>query len=321
MPKEKVDETDLRILAELEMDARISDAGIARKTDLTPKTVSAHIRYLEQSGVIKGYAPRIDFLRLGYSAYRVYLKLQFASRETEERMIDYIKDAPHCAWCSRAWPRFDIAALFGTRTSMDFLLFWNGFRKSFRHNIKEAAVVDYFGDVVCGHRFTKEVYGNKKQTMIGYGKKTEIDERERGIIRALSANGRASCREIGVSVGLTAGAVKYRIDQLIAKKVIANFRTFVDYEKLGYCVHKVDFNLGSLDEQNKMEKYLLAHPNVIEIIRTVGWADIETRICARSTKELASILHGFSDEFPESVRDFKTFEFPNEIKAVCTLGC
>jgi len=316
----KLDETDLRILAELEMDARISDTEMARKIDMSPGTVSSHRESLEQSGVIKGYAPRVDFQRLGHNAFRVYLKLQFVNRETEQKIIEYIRNSRFCAWFSHAHSRFDFAALFESGTSNEFYSFWKDFRKSFKPYIREAALVNYLGDTVSGHPFTKEVYGNQKQTAIGTSGNVKLDEKDREILKILSSNGRARATTIGKSLGLTSSAVKYRIDQLVSKKVIVNFRAFVDYEKLGYQVYKVDFNLDSLDAQEKMEQYLLKNPNVIELIRTSGWADIETRICTKSSRELYSLLHEFRDEFSGIIRDYDSFELPSEVKAVCTLG-
>jgi len=55
-----IDETDRRILAVLQRNARTSVAEIARTIDLAPSAVHQRIRKLEDSGVIEGYETRID---------------------------------------------------------------------------------------------------------------------------------------------------------------------------------------------------------------------------------------------------------------------
>jgi hypothetical protein len=55
--KNNFDETDLRILAELDLNARATDSEIAIKLGMTSNRVKYRIDNLEGSGVIKGYDP------------------------------------------------------------------------------------------------------------------------------------------------------------------------------------------------------------------------------------------------------------------------
>jgi Lrp/AsnC family leucine-responsive transcriptional regulator len=65
--KEKVelDTIDWRILAELQDDARLSHAELARRVHLTPPAVAARIRKLEDQDVIQGYRLELNLPRLG----------------------------------------------------------------------------------------------------------------------------------------------------------------------------------------------------------------------------------------------------------------
>ncbi len=66
MPGEhELDETDRRILASLNEDARKSYRDIASELDIALSTVSTRVKRLENAGVIQGYAPRIDPTALG----------------------------------------------------------------------------------------------------------------------------------------------------------------------------------------------------------------------------------------------------------------
>lgn len=62
----------------------------------------------------------------------------------------------------------------------------------------------------------------------------QIDDLDRRIIAQLSDNARASFREIGEEVGLSAPAVKRRVDRLVADHVIAGFTTRLDPAALGW---------------------------------------------------------------------------------------
>ncbi|HLE96301.1 MAG TPA: Lrp/AsnC family transcriptional regulator [Candidatus Thermoplasmatota archaeon] len=66
-----LDATNLRILALLQANARMSNAEIARMVQIAPSAVYERIRKLEESGVIQGYEARIDpkALGLGVTAF------------------------------------------------------------------------------------------------------------------------------------------------------------------------------------------------------------------------------------------------------------
>ena len=59
------DKTDLRILGELQTDARISVAELAKRVALTPTPCARRLQQLEQSGVIKAYVAVLDQAALG----------------------------------------------------------------------------------------------------------------------------------------------------------------------------------------------------------------------------------------------------------------
>ena len=63
----KLDRYDLRILAELQHDARISNQELAERIGLSPSPCLRRVRALEDAGVIKGYRAQVDAKALGYT--------------------------------------------------------------------------------------------------------------------------------------------------------------------------------------------------------------------------------------------------------------
>lgn len=56
----RLDSIDLRILAELQADARISVAELSRRVALTPTPCARRVRQLERAGVIRAYVAMLD---------------------------------------------------------------------------------------------------------------------------------------------------------------------------------------------------------------------------------------------------------------------
>ncbi|MFT4866629.1 MAG: Lrp/AsnC family leucine-responsive transcriptional regulator, partial [Ilumatobacter sp.] len=55
-----IDETDRRILHELQVDARRPNTELAAAVNVSPSTIVNRLRHLEQSGVIRGYHADVE---------------------------------------------------------------------------------------------------------------------------------------------------------------------------------------------------------------------------------------------------------------------
>ena len=62
----KLDAHDRKLLAELQSDARVSVAELARRVGLSQPAVRDRIHKLESSGVIEGYRATLNYRALGY---------------------------------------------------------------------------------------------------------------------------------------------------------------------------------------------------------------------------------------------------------------
>ena len=94
-----VDPVDARILEVLVADARTSIAEIARTVGLSPPSVSERIKRLEETGVIEGYAARINprALGLGLSAW---LRIRPVPGELR-RVAETLQGLPAIVECDR----------------------------------------------------------------------------------------------------------------------------------------------------------------------------------------------------------------------------
>lgn len=84
----EIDAVDKEILRILQDDARNhTNNQIAETVDLAPSTVGKRIRKLEESGVIQGYSPNIDYEVAGYP-----LRVLFICRASITERGDIVKE-------------------------------------------------------------------------------------------------------------------------------------------------------------------------------------------------------------------------------------
>ena len=80
MSKMELDAIDLRILAALQSNARISNVDLAKLAGLSPTPCLRRIRRLEEAGVIAGYSARLDREKAGLSM-TVFVHISLENRD------------------------------------------------------------------------------------------------------------------------------------------------------------------------------------------------------------------------------------------------
>jgi Lrp/AsnC family leucine-responsive transcriptional regulator len=80
MPTPDLDRTDLRILAELQRDGRLSNAELAERVALSPSPALRRVQRLEQSGVIAGYSAQLDPAAVGLGLH-AFVRAQLSKHD------------------------------------------------------------------------------------------------------------------------------------------------------------------------------------------------------------------------------------------------
>ncbi len=104
----KITETELEILKLLAPNSRVSVVEIAKKLNLTAKTVSAKIKQLEEKKVIVGYRTMFDLEKLGYQYFKVHINVQNMTDENETLIKSFIKQHPNIVYDNEILGGFDI---------------------------------------------------------------------------------------------------------------------------------------------------------------------------------------------------------------------
>lgn len=90
MPKTPIDTTDIRILEELQINARLTNVELASRVHLSPSPCLSRVRALEESGLISRYVTLLDPYELGLS---VSVFIQITLERQVERALETFEEA------------------------------------------------------------------------------------------------------------------------------------------------------------------------------------------------------------------------------------
>ena len=118
-----------------------------------------------------------------------------------------------------------------------------------------------------------------------------IDELDRKIIDELRLDGRASFADMGARVGLSASAVKRRVDRLVAEGVIQGFGVRLDPSVDGRSIEAfVELFCTGTVAPHELTRILSDIPHVVEALTVTGQADAVVMLRASTMADLEMAL-------------------------------
>jgi DNA-binding Lrp family transcriptional regulator len=133
-----------------------------------------------------------------------------------------------------------------------------------------------------------------------------MDEIDHQIVAHLRDDARSSFRQIGVAVGLSAPAVKRRVDRLEADGVIRGYTAIVDPEP-GVAVTEAFIELfcRSGTSPAEVREAVAGYEQVVAAYTITGEADALVKVRTSDIAELERVLEGISaDPVTERTRSF-----------------
>ena len=149
MAKNLLDVKDKKILSVLDMNARASYKQIGKDVGLSRKTVEYRIKNMEEKGIIKGYFPKVNFLKIGYRIYRIFIRLHNHGPKIEKEIVDFCLSKNNLYWFHSYGGQYDYGIGILARKNFEFLQFLEELCEKFgqdimERQISEAIEIDFY---------------------------------------------------------------------------------------------------------------------------------------------------------------------------------
>ena len=240
----KLDLKDRKILYELDLNCRQSNAQIGKKVGLGRDVVAYRINKMQEEGVIKNFWTAINTFKLNYQVFRIYINFHYVSSKIKNEIIQYFINYRNSWAVVSVEGPIDLSLVIWVRNIYEFYKFWDKTLEKYEDYFEKYTISAYIQAI--GY---KKSYllgkSNRSNNKIMYkttcdGTTVKIDEIDYKILNEIAVNARISLVELAEKIGCSSQSIKYRLKNLEKSGVIQAYRVNIDRSFLGLQIYKVD---------------------------------------------------------------------------------
>jgi len=313
---EKIALKDKKILFELDLDSRQPNSRIAKKVGLSKQLLGYKINQLIKKGIITEFITTINPSLLGYSHFKIYLRLMNITTNKEQEIINYLINHKNTFWIASARGRYDLIASFYAKNITEFSSLLREFLNKYGNRILDKNIVILESAKSYTSSYLLEGKMHQERTYGGVYKNIELDEADKKILSTLSQNARLNNLDIAEKLKVSHDKIRYRLKKLRENGIITGFGTKLDFGKLGYQYNLITFNLSniSLEKQKQIDFFVGNSKNIIHYINTLGSHEMEFEIEISSQEELDKLIREVRDSFSKEIKDYEIIQIIKEHK-------
>jgi DNA-binding Lrp family transcriptional regulator len=305
MTEIKLDLTDRKILAELDINCRTPNSIIAKKVNKSREAVKYRIQQLQEKGVITGFITSLNPNRLGYYMFKVYLKLENIPDE-REKFFEELKQNKDIYWYGISDGVFDCVFVILSKSITEYYEKINFVLSKWEHLI----ISKVLGTMVDTHQYNKKFFMATDPEFVVFGGGVVdnlVDELDSKILNILANDARIPLLELSRKCESTIDIVRHRIEKLEEKKIILNYRIAVDFNKLGLEFFKAIIYFRKLSERDEMMlfEWMKNHPNSLYYIRSLAPWEVEFEFAVPSYQEFNKIINELRIQFHDVIRNYE----------------
>lgn len=312
----RLDIKDKRILYELDINSRQSYSQIGKKVKL-PKTVVFHrVNSLIKKGILKNMYSLVNFTRLGFTQYKIYLKFQSVNPQKEKEIVDYLVKKKHIVWVTSCRGKWDLTITIISKNIVEFDRILKEIVDAYGKFIQDKDILIVSYSPLYSRNYLLPEKEKQEFLYMREIENLEIDETEEDILKILANNSRTPILEIMGKLNFSRDLVSYRIKKLEKSGIILSYRSLIDLRKIGYHLYKVVLRLHNFSKEGESEliSYCKSVPNIVQYIRLVGNWDSEIEVETEDEEKLYSIINEIRDRFDKIIRDCEVLHITEERK-------
>lgn len=258
----KLNKSDYQLIQQLLLNSRTPLTQLGKRIRKSRENTTHALNRLVKSGLIKSFYGIINTELLGYRQYSVFLKLINSSKQKEKEIVNFLKNQECVGWIGLLVGKWNMTFDIYAKDEKELTCYVNHLLSQYGAHIKEhlemrIASKEYFYNKIFG-------FENPIVQKENFEKIVKLDDTDLKILKLVNQNSRVTYAEISIKSGLTANAIKKRMQQLKLKKIIRGYSILIEPKILELDWYGLQLKLLRFDETTtqKTRTFLEKHQNV-----------------------------------------------------------
>jgi len=324
MTKIKIDIKDRKILDEIDRNAKINTSQLAKKVGVSRQVAEYRINKLISQKTIYAFYTLIDISKLGYSSFRVHLKLKNVSEDVYTVFAKELFTEHPTFWVAFISGSFDLIIDIFAKNSNEFEKIFSKILKKNKEIIQSYdTLIILEMDLYDYNYFLEDKKERKKIIMHKNIEELKIDKIDKKILQYIKHNSRVPYEIIGKKVNLTRNAVKNRILKLKEKKIIVKYKPLINFDHFNKQSFKifVKYNNSKIEEEKELLNYLKQKTGVLATLKLLGKWNLDIEIHTKNVKELQQFIITLRNKYEiienyeiiQLIEDYGIDFYPNKL--------
>ena len=319
-----MDAKDIKILAELDRNARQSNNQLGKKIKLSKEVVKYRIDKMIKEGIIIRFHTVIDYFKLGIIKYKLYLRLN-ADKNKIEEIANYFFRHKNTEWVVTCSGRWDLIAGFLVHNVNEFDDEIMATMNKYSRYIQEKAVTT---TLYLAHH-TREFLKNKDKESeklvyhTSKDKKEKIEQVDEDLLRVIANNARMSVVDIAGKLKRTPRLIQYHLKELEKKGIILAYKVHLNPKPMNRIFCKAIIYLANINNEKLEEfiRYASSLKGAIWPQKVMGNWDFELDFELENYDQFQIYISNLKEKFPEIIRNHDFCIVSKEYKLDLYVNC
>ncbi|HJX50285.1 hypothetical protein A3K73_04795 [Candidatus Pacearchaeota archaeon RBG_13_36_9] len=293
---EEIDNTDKKIIYEIDLNPRTSLIKLAKKLRINRNTLEHRIERLIKKGFIKNFFCIVNGFNLGFEYYKYFIKIKEPKKEFS---IEKLFNEKEIVWAGKVDGYWDFAITLRVKTREELTSILDKINYFIEISDKTLEIIN--SATIFNERWLTKTDLTKEITNKLYETKINIDKKDITALRLLSLNGREKLVNIADKLKLTPEAVNKRIKNLEKNKIILGYKAKVNYSLFGYDYFHLLLTLKNTKSKKEILYFLKNLSNCVTIIELTGKYDIQAELLSKRYADIREVIEKIKQKFHDDI--------------------
>jgi Lrp/AsnC family transcriptional regulator for asnA, asnC and gidA len=270
-------------------------------------------------GVIKNFHAWIDFNKLGYTEFRIYLNLRNASPKKEKEIIDFLCKKKIVINVASMDGRYNVMTKIITRNIYEMHALWDELFNRYMNYIEDRLMT-----IVGSSNYYYKAYlpnlskSTSRESIAQSIHSEKIEDIDFEILEMLAKDARTPVFEMAEKLKVTSKTAINHIRNLEKRKIIVGYGLVLDLSKIGYQNFRVSFILFRLTDERmrNIRDYANHNPHIVYDEEAMGGDDYEIEVQVKDMPHLREIIKDLKQKFADIIQDYRVLHVFEEHKHV-----